>query len=105
MPRDYLKVEYDANRRPLTTYPELLAGYIARLSGMKPGDHLLEIGSGRAEVTRGFVALGLEVTAVDAAPSAETYAIEAGATFISAKIGEGGAGPLPIAGSSQDFIC
>lgn len=102
MARDYLQVEYDANRRPLTTYPELLAGYIARLAGMRTGDSLLEVGSGRAEVAKGFVGLGLHVTAVDSAPSAAEFAHQAGADFIEATIAAGAT--IPVVPASQDFV-
>lgn len=102
MARDYLKVEYDEGRRPLTTYPELLAGHIADLAGMRSGDALLEVGSGRAEVAKGFVGLGIQVTAVDSAPSAAEHAYQAGAEFIQAAIDSETALPVPPA--SQDFI-
>jgi SAM-dependent methyltransferase len=100
--RDYLKVEYDVGRRPLTTYPELLAGYMARMAGMRPGDALLEVGSGRAEVAKGFVGLGIHVTAVDSSPSAGDHARHAGAEFIQATVNSGTALPIPPA--SQDFV-
>lgn len=102
MVRDYLKVEYDESRRPLTSYPDLLAGYIAELAGIRPGDALLEIGSGRAEVARGFVELGVQVTAIDSAPSAGEHACRAGAEFIQAAINTDTT--LPIPPGSQDFV-
>lgn len=102
MARDYLKVEYDKGRRPMTTYPEMLAGHIAKLAGIRPGDALLEVGSGRAEVAKGFVGLGVHVTAVDSAPSAAEYARQAGAEFIQATIGSDD--PIPVPPGSQDFV-
>lgn len=102
MPRDYLKVEYDTNRRPVTTYPEKLAAYIADLGGMQRGNKLLEIGSGRAEVAKGFVDLGLDVTLVDRLPSAAVYAQHAGARFLHATIDVDET--LPVAVASQDFV-
>ena len=102
MARDYLQVEYDVNRRPATTYPDLLARHIAQLTGMRAGDALLEVGSGRAEVARGFVGLGIHVTAVDSAPSARDHALQAGVNFIEATIERGTT--LPVPPESQDFV-
>lgn len=102
MPRDYLQVEYETRRRPLTTYPEMLAGHIAQVTGMRSGCTLLEVGSGRAELAKGFLRLGLHVTAVDSAPSAASFAGQAGADFIHATIEAGSS--LPVEPASQDFV-
>jgi SAM-dependent methyltransferase len=102
MNKDYLTVEYNPGRRPETGYPELLAAYIANRAGMAAGQSLLEFGCGRAEVAAGFVNLGLRVTGIDAAPSAENFAKSAGIKFVQAEIAAGN--ELPIAPESFNFV-
>ena len=78
---DYLSVEYTQDKRPLTTYPEKLALYLFTEFGLSPGQSILEVGSGRCELLQQFRHLGLVTHAIDSAPSAEEFAIQAGAKF------------------------
>ena len=67
---DYLEVEYSEKKRPKTTYPAKLANYLFTKYELSPGQEILEIGSGRAELLIEFNKLGLECWAVDSARSA-----------------------------------
>jgi SAM-dependent methyltransferase len=78
---DYLSVEYTQDKRPLTTYPEKLAHYLFKEFGLSAGQSILEVGSGRCELLEQFAHLGLITHAIDSAPSAENFAIKAGAKF------------------------
>jgi 2-polyprenyl-3-methyl-5-hydroxy-6-metoxy-1,4-benzoquinol methylase len=83
--RDYLEVEYNQHAKPITTYPAKLARYIYAICDMRPGQSILEVGSGRCEILSEFKKLGLITYAVDSAESAKEYAEHAGAYF---EIGE-----------------
>ena len=78
---DYLEVEYDVKRKPLTKYPRKLAYHIINLFDLKPGDKILEIGSGRCEILQHFAEFGLKTYAIDSAPSAQEYANKIGSSF------------------------
>lgn len=78
---DYLSVEYSQDKRPLTTYPEKLALYLFKEFGLSQGQTMLEVGSGRSELLQQFRNLGLDTYAIDSAPSAEDFALQAGAKF------------------------
>jgi 2-polyprenyl-3-methyl-5-hydroxy-6-metoxy-1,4-benzoquinol methylase len=69
---------------------------------LRTGQTLLDVASGRAEMSAGFTSLGIKVTALDASPEAEHYAIQAGADFISGIIRPDE--PMPLADSSFDVI-
>jgi 2-polyprenyl-3-methyl-5-hydroxy-6-metoxy-1,4-benzoquinol methylase len=79
--KDYLDVEYDFKSHPKSNYPFRLSNYLSREFGLLPGQDLLEIGSGRAEVLAGFARQGINCHAIDSAPSARGYAEECGAQF------------------------
>ena len=102
MSRDYLDVEYSENIRPTTGYPSLLAAHLASKWNLRAGQTLLDVASGRAEMSAGFSSLGIKVTALDASPEAEHYAIQGGASFISGVIRPGE--PMPLADASFDVI-
>ena len=79
--KDYLEVEYNLEKRPLTTYPAKLAKYIFTKFDLQKGEEILEVGSGRSELLGHFKNLGLATYAIDSASSAETYAKSVGAKF------------------------
>jgi SAM-dependent methyltransferase len=78
---DYLEIEYAEDKRPMTTYPSLLAAHLFESLSFKLGESLLEFGSGRAELLSHFTRLGLETYAVDSAQSSAAFAEKAGARF------------------------
>ena len=59
---DEISAEYD-RRRP--TYPDELIDQACRVAGIGSGDHVLEVGCGSGQLTRGLVARGLHVTALE----------------------------------------
>lgn len=86
--KDYLDVEYNTEKRPLTVYPSKLAQYIYKEFELQKGDEILEVGSGRSELLEHFKNLGLHTYAIDSAPSAEAYAKSMGAKFEKFEIGK-----------------
>jgi hypothetical protein len=78
---DYLSIEYDLSKRPLTSYPDQLAKYLFKKFKMSAGDSILEIGAGRCELLQGFKKLGLIVFAIDSALSSQEWAEKAGINF------------------------
>lgn len=67
---DYLKIVYDEQSHPPTSYPSQLAAYLFEHFAMKPGQKLLEAGCGRGEFLDGFRNLGLECYGADLSPQA-----------------------------------
>ena len=59
---DEIAAEYD-RRRP--TYPDELIDQACRVAGIGNGDHVLEVGCGSGQLTRGLVARGLRITALE----------------------------------------
>ena len=59
---DEIAAEYD-RRRP--AYPDELIDQACRIAGIRSGDRVLEVGCGSGQLTRGLVARGLHVTAVE----------------------------------------
>src|SRR5215475_12655219 len=59
---DEIAAEYD-RRRP--AYPDELLDQACQVAGIGPGDQVLEVGCGSGQLTRGLVARGLHVTALE----------------------------------------
>ncbi len=59
---DEIATEYD-RRRP--AYPDELIDQACQVAGIGRGDHVLEVGCGSGQLTRGLVARGLHVTALE----------------------------------------
>jgi ubiquinone/menaquinone biosynthesis C-methylase UbiE len=59
---DEIAAEYD-RRRP--TYPDELVDQACQVAGIGSGDRVLEVGCGSGQLTRGLVARGLHVTALE----------------------------------------
>ncbi len=59
---DEIAAEYD-RRRP--AYPDELIDQACQAAGIGSGDHVLEVGCGSGQLTRGLAARGLHVTAVE----------------------------------------
>ena len=62
---------------PSTTYPEKLA-YTSLELEIKKSDRLLDIGCGRGEFLKGFIACGVSGYAVDQSSVVQKYCPEAG---------------------------
>jgi SAM-dependent methyltransferase len=59
---DAVAALYDAQR---SGYPEQLFKDIQTIAGLGPSSRILEVGCGSGQATAGFLALGLDVTAID----------------------------------------
>jgi len=59
---DDVAVEYDCHR---PTYPDELVDQACQIAGIGSGDEVLEVGCGSGQLTRGLVARGLHVTALE----------------------------------------
>jgi len=59
---DEIAAEYD-RRRP--AYPDELVDQACRVAGIGSGDHVLEVGCGSGQLTRGLLVRGLHVTALE----------------------------------------
>ncbi|MEY2458598.1 MAG: hypothetical protein QOG30_428 [Acidimicrobiaceae bacterium] len=58
----------EAYQRVRPTYPSDLFDAIVEITGVAPGDSILEIGAGTGKATESFVARGLHVTAAEPSP-------------------------------------
>ncbi len=59
---DEIAVEYDRNR---PAYPDVLLDRACEVAGLGAGDHVFEIGCGTGQLTRGLLARGLRVSALE----------------------------------------
>jgi ubiquinone/menaquinone biosynthesis C-methylase UbiE len=59
---DEIAAEYDRHR---PAYPDELIDQACRVAGIGSGDHVLEVGCGTGQLTRGLAARGLHVTALE----------------------------------------
>ena len=63
---DEIAADYDRNR---PVYPAELVDQACQVAGIAAGDRVLEIGCGTGQLTRGLLARGLRVTAVEPGPN------------------------------------
>ncbi|MGH3286111.1 MAG: class I SAM-dependent methyltransferase [Streptosporangiaceae bacterium] len=63
---DGIAADYDRHR---PAYPDELIDQACRVAGIGSGDHVLEVGCGSGQLTRGLLARGLHVTALEPGPS------------------------------------
>jgi SAM-dependent methyltransferase len=63
---DDVAPEYDRHR---PAYPDELIDQACQVAGLGPADRVIEIGCGTGQLTRGLLARGLHVTAVEPGPS------------------------------------
>ena len=63
---DGIAAEYDRHR---PVYPDQLIDRACQLAGISSGDQVLELGCGSGQLTRGLLARGLHVTALEPGPS------------------------------------
>ena len=73
---DYLKVVYDTNSHPLTTYPSKFTSYLFHSFGMKKGEKFLEPACGRGEFLSEFKKLGLDCYGIDLSEHAGTMCLD-----------------------------
>jgi len=65
MSKGYVEMFYNEDIRPLTSYPARLTAYLFARFAMCRGTKLLDVGCGRGEFAKGFLDLGLDVSALD----------------------------------------
>lgn len=75
--RDYVDVTYDESHHPFTIYPQQLTRYLVDRYEIPPGATLLDVGCGRGEFLKGFIACGLDGSGVDRSPAAKRLLTEA----------------------------
>jgi ubiquinone/menaquinone biosynthesis C-methylase UbiE len=63
---DEIAAEYDRHR---PAYPDELIDRACHVAGIGSGDHVLEVGCGSGQLTRGLAARGLRVTVLEPGPS------------------------------------
>ena len=69
--RDYVDVTYDESHHPFTPYPGQLTAHLVSRYGIQAGDHLLDVGCGRGEFLKGFIATGVQGYGTDQSPAAK----------------------------------
>ena len=70
---DYVRIIYDENKKPLTSYPYKLSKHIFEKYKFKNNKKILDIGCGRGEFLKGFMKCGLEGYAVDQSDTVLKY--------------------------------
>src|SRR5438045_1894829 len=68
---DEVAAEYDRHR---PAYPDELIDRACQVAGIGRGDPVVEIGCGTGQLTRGLLARGLQVTALEPGPSLSALA-------------------------------
>ena len=76
-------------------YPQRLLARTAGLAGLKPGDPVLDLGTGTGMLAIGFARLGMRVTALDPEPDMLTAAVQAAeAAGVAVDFRQGGSADL-----------
>jgi ubiquinone/menaquinone biosynthesis C-methylase UbiE len=101
MTQDYVAVQYDLTRRPVTEYPTKLAIHLSKLHIMPIGSKLLEVGVGRPDVLLGFRNAGMQVSGCDISKVSEKACRDNGIPF---KIVDLDGGKLPYKSNSFDVV-
>jgi len=81
MTQDYVAVQYDLTRRPITDYPTKLAKHLSTIHSISVGSKLLEVGAGRPDVLLGFRSAGMQVYGCDISQVSEKACKEKGIPF------------------------
>ena len=79
---DYLKIIYDEKLVPRTNYPELLAQRLIKKYQIKKTDKILEVGSGRGEVLKGFKSYGSDCFSLDQSSAFQKDLEKSGIEFV-----------------------
>ena len=69
MKNSYTSVIYNETRTPITRYPDQHAVYLVKRFGLKPGEHILELGCGRGDFISAFKRTGLRCSGIDIEPA------------------------------------
>lgn len=101
MKEDYVAVQYDVKRRPITNYPFKLATELVRKHGISKSAKLLEVGAGRPDVLIGFRDVGLDVFGCDISPVSQKACKEVEIPF---KFVDLESGTLPYKDNEFDVI-
>jgi ubiquinone/menaquinone biosynthesis C-methylase UbiE len=101
MTQDYVAVQYDLTRRPITNYPSKLAKHLSSLHKIPVNSKLLEVGAGRPDVLVGFRNAGMQVSGCDISQVSEKACKENQIPFKYVNL-EGG--KLPYKSNSFDVV-
>ena len=101
MTQDYVAVQYDLTRRPITNYPSKLAKHLSSLHKIPVNSKLLEVGAGRPDVLVGFRNAGMQVSGCDISQVSEKACKESQIPFKYVNL-EGG--KLPYKSNSFDVV-
>lgn len=101
MTQDYVAVQYDLKRRPITDYPTKLAKHLTTLHNIKVDSKLLEVGAGRPDVLVGFRAAGMQVFGCDISQVSEDACKEKAIPFKYVNLEDG---KLPYESNSFDVV-
>ena len=101
MTQDYVAVQYDLTRRPITNYPSKLAKHLSSLHKIPVNSKLLEVGAGRPDVLVGFRNAGMQVSGCDISQVSEKACKENQIPFKYVNLD---VGKLPYKSNSFDVV-
>lgn len=101
MPKDYVAVQYNIDRRPITSYPAKLAQKLIDHHNLQVEAKLLEVGAGRPDVLIGFRLAGLEVFGCDISRVSEIACKKEGIPFKYVNLDKG---KLPYKDKTFDVV-